>query len=118
MTRFCKREVSVSSSLCTKSHIHHEFFHADGRLAFQRSGIRFLISSPNGIHDDKMVSLFSVADGVTFCRSSLLEHTGASALHLLKVILLRTSRMKIRHSIGFTSVPVAIISTVTAIRGL
>ncbi len=27
-------------------------------------------------------------------------------------------RMKIRHSSGFTSVPVAIMSTVTAMRGL
>ena len=35
-----------------------------------------------------------------------------------KKVRLLTARMKITHSSGFTSVPVAIMSTVTAIRGL
>ena len=48
-----------------------------------------------------------------------IDDAAAAALHLLEVAeRLRTFRMKSRHSSGFTSVPVAIMSTVTAMRGL
>ena len=56
------------------------------------------------------------ASGVTAWNSARVDGAGAAALHLLEVGRARTSRRKNTHSSGLTSVPVAIMSTVTAIR--
>jgi hypothetical protein len=46
-----------------------------------------------------------------------LDHAHAAALHLLEEGCDFTARMNTTHSTGLMSVPVAIMSTVTAMRG-
>ena len=59
-----------------------------------------------------------LASGVTLCKSSESMTRQPRPFICSKYVMDRMFRMNSRHSSGFTSVPVAIMSTVTAMRGL
>ena len=78
--------------------------------------LRSRLGDADGVDDDEVRLGAGVGrDGLEV---GVVDDADAAALHLLEEVRLLTVRMKITHSSGFTSVPVAIMSTVTAIRGL
>ena len=73
--------------LCAQCYIHHQFFHADGRLPLQSTGIGLLgLGNAHSIHDDKVVFILCCR-GSDLLQIVLAESPGASAFHLLKIVL-------------------------------
>ena len=88
-----------------------------GRLAIQGLGCRLVrLAHAHGIDDDEMGFLFGV--GRDALQVVGLDDRQPRPFICSKYDAELMFRMNSRHSSGFTSVPVAIISTVTAIRGL
>ena len=92
---------------------------ASATLGFRSSGRVSVLSvshTPTASTITKCV--LRVASGVTFCSSASATVRVPRPFIWSKYAWLLTSRMNSRHSSGCMSVPVAIMSTVTAMRGL
>ena len=95
-----------------------ELFKADVALAFERLRVLHLFRlKADGVDDDEVV-LGRGRPGVTFCSSVGVTTRAPRPFICSNMVRLLTARMKKTISSGRMSVPVAIMSTVTAMRGI
>ena len=109
--------MAVSSSVRVRAAALSSSFLSDTDLSRLRGGSTKSCSvTPTASTMTKRV--FAVASGVTAWKSAAGMVRAPRPFICSKYCADRTSRMKNTHSSGFTSVPVAIMSTVTAIRSV
>ena len=111
-------ETTSLASAVAVLHLLKELVQRDAAVALQGGGwgvAQLLFADADGVDDDEAVLVLGV--GGDALELVAVDDAGAPAAHLLHTLRDLTSRMKINTSTGLMSVPVAIMSTVTAIRG-
>ena len=108
--------MAVSSSVRVRAAALSSSFLSGHRLvAVQRRVDEVVLGDADGVDDDEP-GLGRSASGVTAWKSAGAMVRAPRPFICSKYCAERTSRMKNTHSSGLTSVPVAIMSTVTAMR--